>query len=205
MWVLLGIILGFLYIAQPVDALRRPVEWMNSALVEYTGVGAEWVLGLFGDSGVVQFLTLVIAVGAPGLAGLALNLVAPLGRTLRIIFSLGIVLVSFGAFGTLEWHHAALFSALTTIIGGVLALVSGPIIEALAAFFSVTLSVSQVRMLITDETSPHLDELMDFMGQSAGFLTGDTLRYVAIGIALVPTILTCLWLLFRFTPVRPHR
>lgn len=201
MWVLLGIILGFAYVAQPLDALRTPVNWMNSALVEYTGVGADWLLGFMGDSEFAQFLTLIVAVGAPGLAGLALNLVAPLGRMLRVIFSIGITLISLGAFGTLEWQHAALFTALTTIVGGVLALASGALMESLAAFFSVTLSVSQVRMLITDQPSPRLDELMDYMGGTLGFMEGDALRYMAIGVALIPTVLTAVWLLWRFAPV----
>lgn len=200
--VLIGIILGALFILQPIDALRVPVEWMNSTLVTYTGSGADWFFGFFDDSEATRFMALVVAVGTPGIAGLILNLIAPLGRMLRVIFSIAITIMSFGSFGSLPWHQALLFSLATTVIAAILAIAAGPIMEAIAAFFSVTLGFSQVRMLLFDSPSPKLRELIDYMGPQLPFMDATDLRYVCAAIALIPTALIVVWLLWRFTPRR---
>lgn len=202
MAVIIGIILGILYILQPVPGLRGPVEWLNSSLVTYTGVGGDWVLGFFGNSESTRFFALLIAVATPGIAGLVLNLIAPLGRMLRVIFSIGITVISLGSFAAMPWQDALLFSLATTVIGAVLAIASGPIMEAFAAFFSVTLGVSQVRMLLTDKPSPKLQELIDYMGTQVTFLDGDGLRFMCAGLALIPTALIVAWLCWRFAPGR---
>lgn len=200
--VLIGIILGALFILQPIDALRVPVEWMNTSLVTYTGAGADWALGFLDESEGSRVLALLVAVSTPGLAGLILNLIAPLGRMLRVVFSILITLVSFGSFGTLPWQEALLFSLATTVIGAVLAIASGPIMEAVAAFFSVTLGASQVRMLLFDRPSPKLRELIDYMGGQLPFMDAGDLRVVCAILALIPTMLIVAWLLWRFSPSR---
>ena len=175
---------------------------MNSSLVTYTGTGADWFFGLFGESGWTRFFALLVAVATPGIAGLLLNLIAPLGRKLRIVFSLGIMLVSLGAFGALPWHEALLFSLATTVIGSILAIASGPIMEAIAAFFSVTLGVSQVRMLLADDPSPKLSEFINYMGEYLTFMGVDGLRIVCAIVALIPTALVVIWMIFRLVPQR---
>lgn len=202
MFIVIGLIAGLIYILQPIDAIRTPVEWMNTTMVEYTGVGAEWILGLFGDGEFTRFMALFVALATPGLAGLALNLIAPLGRIARVIFSILILLVSLGSFGTLEWHQALLFSLATSVVGLVLALLSGPLMEALAGFMSVTLGASQVRMLITDTPSPRLQEMMELVGDNTGIYDETTLQWISVGIALIPLILVVGWLLFRLSPGR---
>lgn len=200
--VVVGIVLGVLYILQPIDALRAPIEWLNSALVTYTGSSAEWLLGRMGDGEGRHLLALIVAVSTPGLAGLALNLIAPLGRMARMIFGIGITVVSLGAFGSLEWHQAILFSLVTSVIGLVLAIAAGPIMEAFAAFMSVILGVSQVRMLLVDAPSPKLRELLDYMAPHLSFMSLDELRLVCAVLALVPTMLIVVWLLWRLSPRR---
>lgn len=202
MWVLLGIILGLVYVVQPIDMLHAPVEFLNSSLITYTGAGMDWLTGFFPDSEAGRFMSLVVAVGTPGIAGLILNLIAPLSRVFRVIFSILITLVSFGAFGALPWQEALLFSLSTTVVGAVLAIASGPIMEAAAAFFSVTLGVSQVRMLLFDTPSAKLSEMINYMAGQLPFMEADGLRVVCACFALIPTALVVAWLCWRLTPTR---
>lgn len=202
MWVLLGIILGLAYIAQPIPVLRAPIEWMNTSLVTYTGEGVEWASQFLPEGEAGRVLALIVAVATPGIAGLILNLIAPLGRMLRVIFSILITVVSFGSFGALPWQEALLFSLATTVVGAVLAIASGPIMEAAAAFFSVTLGFSQVRMLLFDDPSPTLRELIDYMGGQLPFMEADGLRILCACVALIPTALIVAWLAWRFMPQR---
>lgn len=202
MAIIIGVILGVLYIVQPIDALRVPVEWLNTNLTAYTGWGAEWLLGFFPDTDLTRFVGLLVAVSTPGLAGLALNLVAPFGRKLRLAFSIGMILLSFGAFGHFPWYQAILISLAATVIGAALTLMSGMLMEAFAAFMSITLGASQVRMLLTDEPSEQLEEMIQMLSQTAG--GGDHTIWwgVAVALALVPLAIVGAFLVSRLRPRR---
>lgn len=202
MWIILGLILGIIYIAQPWDAIRAPVEWLNKTMVEYTSSGAEWAMGLLGENDATRFFGLLIAVATPGVAGLLLNLIAPLGRMVRVIFSIAILLFSFGAWAVFDWQQALLFNLATVVVGLILSILTGPIMEAIAGFFSITLGASQVRMLITDTPSQSLKDLKEMVASNAGFLNEDMVHWVTIGLGFTPLLLVGAWLVFRLIPAR---
>lgn len=201
MTIIIGIIFGVLYIIQPIDSLRAPVEWMNTTLITYANSFTSWALGPWNESDSVKLIGLILTVGAPGVAGLLLNLIAPLGRIARLVFSIVILLVSFGAFGTLEWQHALLFSMATGLIGLVLTLLSGPIMEAAAGFFSVTLGAVQVRAVVTDTPSAPMQELMNLVASMLHISVGES-YWVCLVLAFVPLLLVAAWIIYRLAPSR---
>lgn len=189
MIVLCGVVVGLLYVLQPLDTVRAPIEWLASFLTDCTSNGVGWILGMFPNNPVAEFIGLFVAAATPGLAGLALNLVAPLSRMARGIFSIGLVLVSLGAFGSLPWWQASLLSTAAGVVGLILAITGGAIMEWFAAFMAVVLSAVQVRMLLSDDASKPLQKAINALSDAAGGGDETTWRLCAIAIALIPVLL----------------
>lgn len=203
MTIIIGIILGILYIIQPLDAVRAPVDWLNSTMITHVSTVASAIIPSSEENEIGRLLLLILTVGAPGVAGLLVNLIAPLGRLARGIFGIGTTLVSLGAFGTLPWHQALLFSMATGVVGLVMTLLSGALMESVGAFFSITLGASQIRSVLVDEPSAAMNELVHLVSNMLHISLADS-SVVCLCLAFLPLSFVAFWFLYRLSSFTRH-